>query len=391
MRIAVLHNRYRQPGGEDTVVSQEVQLLEECGHEVIEYYADNRSISSPGPVLAGRTVWSRPMADALGKFFDEHRPDLVHIHNFFPLLSPSVHAAASRREIPVVQTLHNFRLLCPAATFFRDGGPCTLCLGRSIPWPAVQHACYRNDRPATVAVATMLTAHRMLGTWRQHVDAFIALTGFARDQFLTGGLPESRVHIKPNFARDVRDGGGDRSSKRGCAVYVGRLSAEKGVRTLVSAWHDVPLPLVVLGDGPLRDELMRQAPANVTFRGRVSRSEVYGTLRESSFAVVPSICLEGFPMAVLDAYMMGVPVLGSDLGSLAEVVEDGVTGRLVAHGDAQSLARGARLLSSDPELERLAAGARAVYVARYSAAAAIDRLEEIYREAIRTRRLRART
>ena len=233
----------------------------------------------------------------------------------------------------------------------------------------------------------MLAVHRALGTWRRHVDAYIALTEFARREFIAGGLPGDRIHVRPNFLRDPGLEHLVETSGKEYAVFVGRLSEIKGARILVEAWKGVPVPLVVLGDGPLGEELRRIAPSQVEFRGHVAHGQVLEAMRRAAFAVVPSITFEGFPLAVVDAFASGIPVLASRLGSLAEIVEDGVTGRLFAPGDAEDLARTAREIASAPaERVRLGRAARAVYEDRYTSEAAIESLERVYRSAIESRR-----
>jgi glycosyltransferase involved in cell wall biosynthesis len=390
MRIAVVHNRYRLPGGEDAVVERELELLATFGHEPRLFSMDNTSIGREGLGLAARTIWSRPAAAALDRFLEESPYDLLHVHNTFPLISPSVYSVAGRKKLPVVQTLHNFRLLCPSATFFRDGRTCTDCLGRFIPWPAVRHACYRDDLRATAVVAAMLTAHRARGTWSQDIDAYVALTGFARRMFAAGGIPEERIHVRPNFVPEPDGRCAEMRSDQGGAVFVGRLSEEKGVRLLLEAWRDVPVPLSILGDGPLGDELRSAAPSHVEFLGHVSHSRVLETLSRAAFAVVPSTCFEGFPMAVLDAFSLGVPVLAAGLGSLEEIVEDGTNGRLFTSDDARDLAEKARALAAAPaERLRLGAAARAAYQSHYTPKKAITSLERIYEHAIDSRGRRA--
>ena len=390
MRIAVVHNHYRLPGGEDSVVERELELLRASGHDPRLFSVDNTSIDRESLGLAARTIWSRPAAAAIDRFLGESRFDLVHVHNTFPLISPSVYSVADRRKLPVVQTLHNFRLLCPSATFFRDGKTCTECLGRFVPFPAVRHACYRDDRRATSVVAGMLAAHRARGTWSREIDAYVALTDFARRMFAEGGLPEDRIHVRPNFVPEPDGPYAESRSDHGGAVFVGRLSEEKGVRLLIEAWRDVPVPLSILGDGPLGEELRAGAPSQVDFLGHLPHSRVLETLARAAFAVVPSTCFEGFPMAVLDAFSLGVPVLAARLGSLEEIVEDGVSGRLFNSGDFRSLAEEARALAAAPEERaRLGAAARAAYETRYTPERAIASLERIYEQAIESRKRRA--
>lgn len=379
MRIVLLHNRYRQAGGEDTVVALEQRLLRARGHEVHVFSRDNRTISREGGIrVAAGTIWSMEAARELGELVDAVVPDVVHAHNTFPLMSPSVYTAAERRRVPVVQTLHNYRLVCPAATMFRDGLPCSDCLGR-LPWPAVLHACYRDNRKASAVTAAMLSIHRALGTWHDRVDAYVALSEFARRTFVEGGLPEARIHVRPNYVEppteDERAARGDGSY----GLYVGRLSEEKGVDVAVRAWRELDIPLVVLGEGPLSKVLRNDAPHHVEFAGQVSRDQVRRLMLNAAFLVVPSIWYEGCPMVVLEAFSLGLPVLASDLGSLTELVEEGRNGVRVTPGDATALAEAAGRLAASRSLRaELGEGATDTYFAHYSPERAYRRLMAIY-------------
>lgn len=379
MRIVMLHNRYRHGGGEDTVVRLERRLLQAKGHEVHMFLRDNRTIPEGGSVrVAAATVWSREAARELDELLDAVSADVVHAHNTFPLISPSVYAAAARHGVPVVQTLHNYRLVCPAATMFRDGQPCTDCLGR-LPWPSLLHACYREDRKATAVTAAMLSIHRALGTWRERVDAYIALTEFAGRKFAEGGLPTSRIHVRSNFVGAPTEAERRARTDLGYGLFVGRLAEEKGIQVAVRAWHDLDFPLKVLGDGPLRCWAGKAAPPTVEFLGHVPRSRVRRLMLEAGFLVVPSIWHEGCPMVVLEALSLGLPVLASDLGSLAELVEHERSGLRVVPDDAASLAAAAKRLVASPGLRaRLGTGARDAYLARYTSEIAYGRLLDIY-------------
>ena len=380
LRIMTVHNRYRHQGGEDAVVAQEVRLLRERGHDVRLFTRDNRSIPDGGTFrVAAGAIWSRPAAAALATALSEHGADVVHVHNTFPLLSPSVYYAAARMGIPVVQTLHNFRLICPEATFLRAGEVCTDCLGLPVPWPAIRHACYRNSRSASTVSTAVIVTHKALGSWRRRVDAFIALTEFARAQFVVGGLPGTRIYVRPNHVADPGDPEPDGQEGAESALFVGRLSEEKGVRHLVEAWRGLDRPLLVLGSGPLEEELRSLAPEHVNFAGHVTPAEVQKALKRAAFLVVPSICLEGFPLTVLEAYSAGVPVIAARLGSLAEIVADGETGLLYPAGSATALASCARRLFGSGELRAsLGRQARAVYVERYTPTIAYESLLGIY-------------
>lgn len=231
MNVLVVHNRYQERGGEDRVVALESALLERNGHKVVPYIVDNRDIGSmPKATLPLLTIWNPKTVDAVTRLIELERIDVVHVHNTLPLVSPSVYHAARAEGIPVVQTLHNYRLFCPAAVCVRNERPCTSCLGASVPWPAIRHACYRGSRTATGAVAAMLVAHRLLGTWQNAVDTYIAPTDFARRLFIAAGLPAGRIVVKPHFVDPDPGVGAHRGDD---VLYVGRLSTEKGVQTLL--------------------------------------------------------------------------------------------------------------------------------------------------------------
>src|SRR5450759_4824237 len=260
MKILLIHTSYQQPGGEDVVFEQECSLLQRAGHEVIVYRRDNWEAEKYSGAqrlqLAKNAVWSGDSHREVQSLLRRHRPDVVHIHNTFMMISPSVHWACREADVPVVQTLHNYRLFCPAANFYRGDRPCEECATHSL-WRGIRHKCYRDSRAASATVALMLIIHRSLGTWTKTVACFIALTEFARQKFIAGGLPQDRIAVKPNFV-SADPGRKDRTGDY--AIFLGRLSPEKGVRTLVSAWKQLRLsvPLVIVGEGPLRGELENQ-------------------------------------------------------------------------------------------------------------------------------------
>jgi glycosyltransferase involved in cell wall biosynthesis len=390
MRILVAHNYYQQPGGEDPCFAAEVALLRAHGHEVIAHTVHNDAIAGMGRLeVAARTLWNPAAGRELRRLLRAHRPHIAHFHNTFPLLSPAAYHAARAENVRVVQTLHNFRLLCPNALFFRDGRVCEACLGRALPWPGVVHRCYRGSRAASATVAAMLAVHRALGTWRGTVDAYIALTEFARRKFLDGGLPEDRVVVKPNFV-DPDPGRGEGTG--GYAVFVGRLSAEKGVETLLAAWQHLGgrVPLKIVGDGPLAATVAQAAAsaAGITWLGRRPMEDVYALVGEATCLVVPSACYEGFPRAVIEAFAKGTPVVASRLGAMAEVVDDGRTGLHFEPGNARDLAAQVQRLASEPaQRQQLRRAARQEYERKYTAAANYRTLLAIYEQVLgRTRR-----
>lgn len=394
MKILVIHNRYQHRGGEDVACEAETRLLQTAGHAVIQYVRSNTELND-GSFLhylsaAAGTVWSRHSYRELRELLFREKPDIAHFHNTFPLISPSAYYACADAGVPVVQTLHNYRLICPNAYFLRNGRVCQQCLGRTVPWPGVLHACYRQSRPASAVVATMLAAHHIFQTWQNQVAAYIALTEFARQKFIAGGLPAEKVFVKPNFVE--RDPGPQPQQISGdYALYVGRLSDEKGIRPLLAAWAQLrqEIPLKIAGDGPLREELALElsrvsAARAVRWLGAVPQSEILGLMRGARFLVVPSICFENFPLAIAEAFASALPVIASRLGAMAEIVADGETGLHFAPGDPNDLAAKAEWAWTHPgEMAAMGLRARAVFEEKYSPASALGNLESIYGCALR--------
>lgn len=385
MKIVLVHNQYQQGGGEDVVFDQERRNLERAGHEVVAYHRSNWEIDNPSPLgrlaLARDTVWSTRTRRDFVQLLDRESPDIVHVHNTFVVISPSIYSACHERGIPVVQTLHNFRLMCPNATFYRDGNICEACSDRGL-WSAVRHGCYRGSRTASATVALMLATHRLLGTWRDSIDSFIALTAFSRAKFIAAGFKSDKIFVKPNF---IDPDPGPRTMAGDYAVFTGRLSSEKGVMTLLRAWERLPVrcPLQIVGDGPERPQLKafareRNIPG-IAFRGRLTREETLAVVKGARFAIVPSVYYEGFPMVIAEAMACGVPVVCSRLGAMEEIVADGVTGLHFSAGDADDLMRRAEWAWQHPsEMREMGRAARREYENRYTADRNYSLLMEIY-------------
>jgi glycosyltransferase involved in cell wall biosynthesis len=389
MRVLIAHNAYQQPGGEDTVVSAEKDLLIRMGNEVSEYIRCNSEISSGSPysniTLGLRTIWSPTSRDELYDVLKAERPDIVQFHNTFPLISPSAYYACQDLDIPVIQTLHNYRLFCPAATFFREGQVCEDCLGKG-PWQAVRHACYRQSRSASAAVAGMLSFHRWYGTWANLIDRYIALSEFSRAKFVEAGLPPEKIVVKPNF---VLPDPGVGSGPREYAVFLGRLSEEKGLPTLAQAWTQVHPShgLRIIGDGPLQNEIGSEISSaslsNVCLDGRLSRKESLIALQGAKILILPSTCYENFPMTIAEAYACGTPVIASRLGAMQEIVQDGRTGLHFTPGDAGDLAKKVEWAWAHPEeMREMGRNARAEYEAKYTAERNYKMLLDIYQQVI---------
>jgi glycosyltransferase involved in cell wall biosynthesis len=385
VKVIVCHNFYQQPGGEDQVFADETALLESHGHAVVRFTVHNDAVAGTGKLaLVGKTIWNRSIAREIGELVRRERADVVHFHNTFPLISPAAYYAARKAGAAVVQTLHNYRLLCPGAMFLRDGNLCETCLGRA-PVAAVVHKCYRGSRAASAATAAMLMSHRAVATYGTRVDAYVALTEFGREKFIAGGLPAARVVVKPNFV-SPDPGAGD--GRGGYAVFVGRLAPGKGLETLVEAWtrHSPGMPLKVLGDGPLADVVRGAAGSGVEWLGRRPLAEVYDAIGSAALLVMPSVWFEGLPKTLIESFAKGTPVVATRLGALAECVAPGRTGLHFERGDAADLARQVKCLAGD-EAARTAmrAECRREYEARYTAEHNYRMLTEIYRGALERR------
>lgn len=390
MKIVICHNFYQQPGGEDQVFADEARLLSQHGHDVISLSVHNDEIKGHTALsIAGKTLWNRQSYDVVADAAKRAQADVVHFHNTFPLLSPAAYYAARSAGAAVVQTLHNYRLICPGATFFRDGQVCEKCLGKWFAWQAVRHGCYRDNRGATAVTALMLSAHRVARTYQRQVDAFIALTDFARGKYIEGGLPRGRTVVKPNFVDpDPTPGTGG----GGYAVFVGRLDAGKGVEQLLRAWlTDYPgLPLKIIGDGAMASLVQKsahEAPQRIQWLGRQPLPEVYEVIGRAEMLVLPSLWYEGLPKTLVEAFARGTPVVASNIGSLASAVEDGVTGFHFAPHDSADLAGQVRRLAQDPSARQaMRRNARRDFEAKYAAEQNYRKLMSIYADAIARRR-----
>ena len=385
MKVLVVHNRYREPGGEDRVVDVESALLKRHGHEVLQYIVDNTGVDETQPIrLAARTVWNPVSHGDVRGLIAAERPDLLHVHNTLPLASPAVYYAAAAEGIPVVQTLHNYRMVCPGAVCFRDNKPCTACVGSTIPWRAVTHGCYRGSRAATGAVSAMLLVHRIARTWRNKIDTYIAPTNFARRLFVSGGVPPGRIVVKPHFV-DPDPGVGQGNG--GYALFVGRLSAEKGVRTLIAAWSRLApkVPLTIVGDGPLSGEVAEAAAriSGIRWVGRQPHSEVQRLIGDAAFLVLPSLVFETFGQVVIEAFAAGTPVIAAGGGAAEELVEHQRTGLVVRPGNADDLISQAEWLHAHAESRAaMRLSARMAYEARFTGDANYRALTTIYGDAM---------
>ncbi len=382
LTILQIHNRYREGGGEDTVVRKERALLESAGHDVVEFEAEN----PPGAVAAARTLavsaWNLASARSVKEAVAVRRPDVAHVHNTWWRLTPSILKPLADAHVPIAMTLHNYRLLCANAMLFREGRPCEECVGTH-PWRAVPYRCYRGSAFASAVAASAIEVARRLGVWGD-VSVFITLTEFAKQRFVAAGLTADRLIVKPNFVDDP----GSRTNPASASntiLFVGRLSEEKGVRTLLDAWRDAALDdleLLIVGDGPLAGELRATAPPAVRFAGRVPPAQVVELMRQARAMAFPSVWYEGQPMVLLEALAAGLPLVVSDIGGIPETVGDGGAAVSALPGDRSAWARALSRLTDAASVEVASMQARAVYEARYSVEPALEGLVRAYEMAI---------
>lgn len=403
MNIAQIHNRYRQPGGEDIVAERESALLQHYGHHVAQFIDSNNNIRLSSPVdrllTAAGTIWNNSAYRRTLIDLRRGTWDIVHVHNTFPLLSPSVIWAAHQSGLPVVMTVHNYRISCANGLLLRDNAPCTKCLGRSPMW-GVRFGCYHGSPIQTIPVAGMILAHRLLGTYKSLVQRFVAPTGFSQEVLVRSGIPRDRIAIVPHF---VEDSGSpyplheDQTARGRTIAYVGRISDEKGVDLLLSAWRDVYAEgarLLIVGDGPRKQELSAQTSSwnSVEWAGWKNQAQVRASLLESRFLVVPSRAYETFGLGVIEAFSVGTPVIAPDHGGFRDLVSNGVNGYRIPPNHVHSLrdAISGALDISENQWRVLSEGARGDYERQFSPSAHYRALLDVYEAAIDENRGRAR-
>lgn len=379
MKILCLHNYYQLGGGEDRVFEDEVELLRQRGHQVFTYIRHNRDIQSMTKLqVAATTLWSAESYRETTRLIELHRPDLMHCNNCFPLLSPSVYWAARTKGVPVLQALHNFRLLCPSSSLLRDGGHCEDCLSKKVAWPSIQHACYRNSRAASAVVAGMLGFHRLAKTW-QAVSLFLAPSNYVRQKFLQAGFAPERVVVKPNLVKVDPKAYSACQGSRDYALFVGRLTEEKGIPLLLSCFTKIGHPLKVVGEGPL-EELVRQRCSEfpfIEYLGQQPKPKVLELMAGAKCVVLTSMCAESFGLVAAEAMACGTPVVAARIGALVELVIPGITGYLFEPGDCESLTQALQHLWNSSSLRE---SARGWFEENLDVEANYQRLLAIYRQ-----------
>ncbi|AFY53079.1 glycosyltransferase [Rivularia sp. PCC 7116] len=389
MKILLLHNRYKLPGGEDGVVQVEKSLLEKNNHQVSLFEVTNDDIAGGWSKVSAAVsaVYSYSAKQQVSEEIIRFRPDVVHVHNFFPLLSPSVYDACQEHQLPVVQTLHNYRLACPKAIPFRDGKICEDCIGKSIPWDSIVHGCYRDSRLQSSVVTAMNTWHKLRGTWQERVDAYIALTNFQKEKMIQAGLPAEKIYIKPNFIFTPETSPNSKQ-RSDFLLFVGRLSEEKGVSVLIDAYinNNLSIPLKIVGDGPLR-QMLEQKVENtscknvIEFLGFQKKPTVLKLMQSARCLVFPSVWYEGFPLTIAEAFACGLPVIAPKLGSMAEIVEDRVTGlHFESRNSADLAAKIEWTFKNHEAMEESSVNALKKYEEKYTPQANYEQLMAIYQQ-----------
>ena len=384
-KILICHNRYQIAGGEENIVQSEMDLLKSRGHEVDLCQVTNDRLVKFWDKLkvAYQITYSKSSKKYISSRIDSFRPDIVHVHNFFPLLTPSIYDACREKGVPVIQTLHNYRTICAGAFLMRKGRICEKCIKGS-PYQGAIHRCYRHSLIGSFSVARMVAYHRKKRTWNNKVDCFIAnMTNFAKSKFVEAGFPERKIFVKPNFI-DIEEKKQNKTNvKRGGALYVGRLSPEKGIRTLLKAWSGLNIPLRIAGEGPLMNEIKSSSPPIISLLGRLSTEQVMQEMDRAAFLVMPSEWYEGFPRVLIESFANGLPVVASRLGAMAEVVKKGETGLHFEAGNPQDLAQKVLWMYEHPgECQQMGTNAYAFYENNYTPGKNYEMLINIYKEII---------
>ena len=379
--VLAVHNKYLVSGGEDKSHIVEKEMFDYMGSNVYDYTIDNKKIAEIGKTkTAIRSIWSRKSYDNLNTIIREKEIDLIIVQNFFPLISPSLFYVAEKNNVPTIQFLRNYRLLCPSADFFRNGEVCEKCLGKKFQYPSIKHKCYKNTALGSSTIASMNFIHKILGTWDDKVSLYIALTEFAKKKYIEGGLPKDKILIKPNFLYPdpgVGKHDGD------YIIFVGRLSVEKGVRTLLKAWSKFKgsTNLIILGEGPLESEVREanQIDSRIQYKGNVSTEKVFYYLKRSKFMVFTSEWYEGMPRTLIEAFATGTPVVSSDIGSMSTMIKDGRNGIHYEPGNVNQLYRFiSDLISNDQLRRKLGFQAREDYLESFTRSANLKFYKKVF-------------
>lgn len=385
MRIVLVHNYYKESGGEDQVFINEKNLLIRNGHKVFTYERKNKlelnSLFSKVKIFF-QVHYNRSSKKQFHHFIKLNNPDLVHVHNFFPLITPSIYDACVEEGIPVIQTLHNFRLICPTSILMHNGKIYRKSIEKGA-YSSIIDKVYKKSYLGTYAVSRMIEFHKNNGTWENKVDKFIALTTFSKSIYVEAGFPKKKISIKPNFfQKKVKL----QKNKRSGALYVGRISPEKGIKTLISAWQGINYPLKIVGDGPLISEITSANNSSIKSIGALSQNKVMEEMSKASFLILPSLCYEGFPMVILESFANSLPVIASDHGSISEIITNNKNGLLFEPGDSIQLKKKVKWMFENPEAcMKMGMNAKIEYDTKYTPDNNYNKLIQIYNNTIQNK------
>lgn len=382
-KVLIVHNYYKIPGGEDSVVENEKNMLLENGHDVVLYTRHNDEIKSKGILgklmLPFDTIFSFKTYIEVKKRIKEENIDIVHVHNTLPLISPSVYYSAKHCKVPVIQTIHNFRLLCPAATLTRDNKICEECIEKSLIC-SIKNKCYRGSLMQSIVSAFTLGFHRLIGTYNK-VDGYIALTKFNKNKLMSL-VNEDKIFIKPNFVK--KDNEIFKENRDNYFLFLGRIDELKGIRLLVEVWKDIDnSKLFVLGKGPLEKDIRQYIKdnniKNIDLLGFKQKNEVMEFISNAKALIVPSQWYEGFPMTIVESLSLGVPVIAGDIGNLTMIIDDGKNGLVFKYNDKKSLIDKINELQNDTELlKKISEGALESFNRSYNSVKNYELLMDIY-------------
>ncbi|HYJ37499.1 MAG TPA: glycosyltransferase [Chitinophagaceae bacterium] len=389
MRILFIHNQYQQAGGEDVAVAMEAGLLKVNGHEVRTIIFQNINPTSGFDKLikAGQAIYNPSAYRQVKKEIDDFGPDLIHVHNLFYVASPAVLFAASRLKIPVILTLHNYRLVCANALLLRDGRTCELCVNKTVPLSGIRYRCYHHSMAESAVVTAMSSIHKIIGTWKQKISLFILLTEFAKSKFAASSLKVSpnRLVVKPNFIPDP--GVSSEVEREEFFLFVGRLSPEKGIENLLQAFAALPRQrLVIIGEGPEGPSAKARylGATNITFMGKMEKEIVLSHMKRCRALVFPSTWYEGLPFVIIEAFATGTPVIASRLGAMAELINDGYNGYHFEAGNSIDLQKKIELLlqTETEKRKRLYENARTTYLDKFHPRILYQTILSIYENVI---------
>lgn len=386
MRILFIHNRYLQAGGEDTAVELESDLLKQHDHAVdVLYFGNNRFTSLFSKITGGmQSLYNRNSYRIVTEKINDFKPDLIHTHNLFFEASPSVLYAAAAKKIPVVATLHNYRLICANGLLLRNKMPCELCTQKTFPLQGIRHRCYRSSFTESALVTAITGLHKAKGTWVTKVSKYIALTPFAKEKIITSSLnmPEEQICIKPNFTTDFGEGA---SARESFFLFAGRITEEKGIKVLLNAFADLPQEkLIIAGDGPDSQSLEQQFKQypNITFAGRKKKAELIALMKKSKALIFPSVWYEGLPFTIIEAFSTGTPVLASGIGAMKSLITDGYNGFHFTPGSSNDITRCIERFNTANNIAQFYANARTTYLSLYHPGAHYKAIMKIYQEVI---------